>query len=253
MISDSNNEQQTEQTEQISENSQPVNTEEAQAYQSTDQNSRQDSETRNFVELRKKYEREQQEKRELQRKHEEALRIIQEGEAASKSKKDESNSWNFGEDEDLAEMKDLKKVAQELERQKKEFEEYKKKSIQYTAEARLRAQFPDLEKVCSQDNLDRLSKEDPDLYTSLQYNPDIYSQYSAAYRAIKRYGIYQEDNYESDRQKAQENANKPRPLTSVSPQQGNSPLTKANAFADGLTDELKRQLWKETQECSKKS
>jgi hypothetical protein len=36
-------------------------------------------------------------------------------------------------------------------------------------------------------------------------------------------------------------------MASISPQQGDSPLTKANAFANGeLTPELKAQLWKET-------
>ena len=62
-------------------------------------------------------------------------------------------------------------------------------------------------------------------------------------------GIYREDNYSKDRDKAQSNASKPKPLASVSPQQGDSPLSRANAFANGLTDELKSQLRKEMEQA----
>ncbi len=46
----------------------------------------------------------------------------------------------------------------------------------------------------------------------------------------------------------QKNASKPKPLASVNPQQGDSPLSRANAFANGLTEELKDQLRKEMSE-----
>jgi len=49
----------------------------------------------------------------------------------------------------------------------------------------------------------------------------------------------------------QANTAKPRPLTSVSPQSGESPLSRANAFAEGLTPELKKNLFKEMQEAKK--
>ena len=56
---------------------------------------------------------------------------------------------------------------------------------------------------------------------------------------------------EADKRKAQENSAKPRPMASVSPQQGESPLSHANAFANGLTPELQKQLWKEMQDAKK--
>ena len=59
------------------------------------------------------------------------------------------------------------------------------------------------------------------------------------------------DNYKTDRELAQKNASKPKPLASVSPQQGDSPLSRANAFANGLTNELKAQLRKEMEEARK--
>jgi hypothetical protein len=45
---------------------------------------------------------------------------------------------------------------------------------------------------------------------------------------------------------AHKNASKPKPLASVSPQQADSPLSKANAFANmPLSKEVKNQLHKE--------
>lgn len=238
------------QEEQVTENVESVNQEGVQAAETSH-----DDKDRNIYEMRKRLEQEQREKEELQRKHDEAMRLMQQAEAQKQGppKPEPEDDWNFGEDEDLAEVKHLKKMAAALKKQQKEFEEYKQRSTASTAEARLRAQFPDLEKVVSQENQNRLAKEDPELYQSLLHNPDPYSQYAAAYRAIKRYGIYKEDKYVKEKQKAQENTNKPRPLTSVSPQQGDSPLSRANAFANGLTEDLKKQLWKEMQESSKRS
>ena len=49
-----------------------------------------------------------------------------------------------------------------------------------------------------------------------------------------------------DREQAQRNMAKPRPLASVAASQGNdSPLQRANAFANGLTEELRSQLHRE--------
>ena len=62
---------------------------------------------------------------------------------------------------------------------------------------------------------------------------------------IKQMGVYKEDKFSQDRARAEVNAGKPRPLTSMSPQQGDGPLSKANAFDNGLTDELKESLLKE--------
>ena len=62
---------------------------------------------------------------------------------------------------------------------------------------------------------------------------------------MKKFGIYREDPHSEDRIRALRNTQKPKPITSVSPQQGDSPLSKANAFANGLTEDLKAQLRKE--------
>jgi hypothetical protein len=114
-----------------------------------------------------------------------------------------------------------------------------------TIESRLRAQFPDFDAVVNNDTISRLRTEDPELAESIHYNPNLYSKAVAVYKAIKKNNIYQPDTYQKEREQAQTNAHKPRSTQSISPQQGDTPLSRANAFSEGLTEELKAQLRKE--------
>lgn len=123
---------------------------------------------------------------------------------------------------------------------------------QYSAEARLKSQYPDFDKVVTQENIEMLRDQFPELAATIsRSSSDTYSKAASAYTMIKRLGIAPDETLEQSRTTATNNAHKPRPLSSMSPQQGNSPLTKANAFANGLTDELKSSLWKEMKEARK--
>ena len=68
---------------------------------------------------------------------------------------------------------------------------------------------------------------------------------------LKKFGVYQETGISPEKELSQKNLAKPRPVASVSPQQGDSPLSRANAFANGLTKEVKDQMWKDTQNARK--
>lgn len=200
---------------------------------------------KNFAELRDARERAERERDELRYR----LQQIE----MSKNQESIKEDFNItGNDDDLVEVKHLKAIAKRQKEFESQVKQYQQQYTQMTAEARLKSSYSDLEKVVTEDNIRKLKDQDPDLVASLQCNPDTYSRYSAAYKAIKRLGIYQEDSFEQDKQKAQYNANKPRPLTSVSPQQGQGPLSRVNAFANGLTPELKAQLIKEMQDARKK-
>lgn len=157
---------------------------------------------------------------------------------------DEDYDLGIGE-EDLVEGKHLGKVAKEIKALKKELAQYKQTSTAATAETRLKSRYSDFDKVVSKENVEALVRDYPELGDTLRSNTDLYSQACSAYTMIKKMGIYKEDTYAGDRATAEQNAAKPRPLASVSPQQGEGPLTRANAFANGLTPELKAQLRKE--------
>lgn len=157
---------------------------------------------------------------------------------------------NLG-DDDIAEGKHLRQFEKKVKDLEKKLQSYEQKSTTSNAEMRLKTQYPDIEKVVTQDNLKTLQEVDPDLFMSLQYNPDVYSKGSLAYRQIKSLGIYKEDKFVQQKDQVTHNMNKPRPANSLSPQQGESPLSHANAFANGLTPELKKKLYKEMLDSSK--
>jgi len=145
----------------------------------------------------------------------------------------------------LVEGKDAKKLVNKIRFIEKQLKNYQSQTQSSAVEAKIRNQFPDFEKVVSQENVAILNEQYPELAASLRDTKDMYSKAASAYTVIKNFGIHKEDVYSNDRAKAVINSKKPRPLASVSPQQGDSPLSKANAFANGMTDELKEQLRRE--------
>ena len=189
-------------------------------------------------------------KERAERERDEAIKRAQDLEARYASPRndqpvpDNSSDITLGNDE-LAEGKHLKAVVNEVNKLKNELKQYQSQSASSLVEARLKMEYPDIEKVVSKENIEILSMQYPDLADTINSSPDLYKKAVSAYTLIKKLGIQPEDNYQEDRARAQVNAAKPRPLTSVNPQQGDSPLSHANAFANGLTDELKSQLLKE--------
>ena len=193
---------------------------------------------RNFRALREAKER-------AERERDEALRIITQVQThknnASLEEEDDSDI-NIN-PENLNELKPLEKKIKKLENQIKQ---YQSQSTVAATEARIKAQYPDFDNVVSQNNLAQLSSQYPEIANAIGTSSDLYSQAVSAYTIIKKLGISAEDDtYAKDREREKVNAAKPRPLASVSPQQGESPLSRANAFAEGLTEDLKKQLHRE--------
>ncbi len=152
----------------------------------------------------------------------------------------------------LVEGKHLKKYDKQFRDMQEKLKSYEQQSSINNIDLRLKAKYPDLDKVVSQENLLALRQDYPELAATLNANSDLYSKAVSAYTLIKKLGLDVEDTYEEDRIRAQKNAAKPRPLASVAPQQSESPLTHANAFANGLTDTLKEQLRKEMYDARNK-
>jgi len=153
-------------------------------------------------------------------------------------------------DEDFVEGKHLKK---EIDAINKQMKNYQQQQMQATDESRLKQVYTDFDKVVNQENLNKLKEMDPDTAETIAMsNASLYTRGAAAYKRIKELNLIVEDNHAVDREKAHANVAKPRPMNSVSPQQGDSPLSMANAFSNGLTPDLKKQLWKEMQDAAKR-
>lgn len=181
----------------------------------------------NFAAMRQQME-------QLQRERDEALRKLE----------DKDGYIELAPDE-IAEGKHLTKVQRQIKQLQEDINKYKQQTIQATTEARIKAQFNDFDSVVTTETIEQLQNNYPELATTLQTAPDLYTQAVSAYTLIKKLGIVPESAYESERQRVYTNTSKPRPSNAVSPQHGESPLSKANAFAGGLTEDLQKELWKE--------
>ena len=154
-------------------------------------------------------------------------------------------------DDDLVEGKHLSKFQKKIKRLEDQIKNYERQSQEASTESRLKSHYNDFDKVVNTDNISLLREQYPEIADSIASNPNLYNKAVAAYTMIKKLGIAPDDHYSNDRAIAQKNATKPKPLASVNAQQGDSPLSRANAFANGLTDDLKAQLRKEMEEARK--
>lgn len=207
---------------------------------------------RNFKALREKAEKAERERDELIRRLQESENIQSRKQANAPSIPDLPEDTDFIiNPDDLAEGKHLVKLQKQIKQMQADMQHYKQQASVMTTEQRIKSEMPDYEKVVNDENIALLKTMEPELADSIGSNPDFYSKAKAVYRAMKRLGIHNDDTFQHEKALVQKNAAKPRPLTSVSPQQGDTPLSRANAFANGLTDDLKEQLLKEMYEARK--
>lgn len=165
---------------------------------------------------------------------------------------EEDYSINIGSD-DLVEGKHIakmdKKVQKELNELKKQLQSYQQQTATMTTKARLQAQFPDFEQTVNADNIALLREMEPEVAQILDQSTDLYNSGVTAYKMIKKLTV--PDSHQHEKAVAQRNAAKPKPLASISPQTADSPLSRVNAFSEGLTDDLKKQLYREMIEAAK--
>jgi hypothetical protein len=197
------------------------------------------------------------------RERDEALQRLQEYERRYESRPQPTSAHDESDDIDieaLLNVKDdelvegrhvqsLKKTIKTLAARQKTLEQ---QSQSNSAEVRLRSQYNDFDKVMTLQNIQTFSAAYPELAKTINASSSLYDKASSAYTLIKRFGIYDDQPFAADKTRAIENISKPKPLSSISPQQGDTPLSRANAFANGLTEELKAQLRAEMAAASKK-
>lgn len=184
-------------------------------------------------------------KKRVERERDEAIRLLRERETAKPKevKEDVDLSPN-----DLVEWRHVEAKIKNLEER---LEKVNQNSTQTAIETRLKSQYPDIETVVSRENLERLRDLYPEEAEAIDSIGNLYHKAVMARTIIKNLGIQKEKDYKAEVQRAQANASKPKPSNSIAPQSSDSPLTKANAFAGGLTDELKKQLLREMSEARK--
>jgi len=199
---------------------------------------------KNFREMREKVYK-------LERERDEALRYAQQFQQPQQQQAPQEDDDLQLKPDDLAEGKHLSKVQKRIKALENQLRQSEERTAQMTTEARLKAQFPDFDKVVSRENVDIFRDMEPEVFATVSSSNDLYSKAVTAYKMIKKLGIGEPDLYQKDRDIAQRNAAKPKPVASLSPQQGETPMSRANAFAEGLTPDLRKQLLKEMTEAKK--
>jgi len=197
------------------------------------------SSARNFRQLREKAER-------AERERDEAMQYIRTMQAQQQKPKDEDDDLA---DDDLVERKHVDRI---VDKKIRKYEEQLQQYSMMQQEQQVLNQCKDYYAIVNDDAIAMLREQEPDIAATLAANPDLKSKAIATYNIIKKLGLNNAaaaaQPYSQDIERIQKNAAKPKPLASVNPQQGDSPLSRANAFANGLTEELKDQLRKEMSE-----
>ncbi len=152
-------------------------------------------------------------------------------------------------DDEITEGRHLKALRKEVSRLNEAVAKSNAEREKLAAEARLRAEYPDIFKVVTDENLKELAKLKPAVARTIMTSTDQYAQYATAYDLIKTYGIGKEDPYADNKERAQKNMAKPKTSALVAPRQGESTLAEADRFSRGLTPELKDQLLREMNEA----
>lgn len=197
-----------------------------------------DAQERNWREMRKKVERLEKEAEELRQ---------QQLQKQSEPDIDPDEFLTYGQLQKIKQEEEAKRAKQEQERLAKEREAQIERE-KMEAPQKLKSQYKDFSDIVTQENINKLVKEDPEIAQSLEvYNDKPYIQGKLAYEIIKaRYGQPRYDEYTE--KKIQDNLSQPTPSSAIKRSQA---LSSADAFANGLTPELKEQLWKEMEEYAK--
>lgn len=123
------------------------------------------------------------------------------------------------------------------------------RELQRHKEEILRLRYPDLDQVLSNENLEIFEQQEPELaetLTALQGDP--IKMRIAAYKMIKK-TLVKDTPPSMEKQKAESNSKKPVSIQSVGK---GSAIGTISAFENGLTPELKKQLYKEMQNAIKR-
>lgn len=221
----------------------------------------------NFASLRNKAEQLEYERNEAYRQIElerkqneqrlEALRLELLSQSENKKQEIEEDETDYDPD-GYANNRKIQKIEKKYSKKTSDIEQklarLEAENAALTTKSMLRNKYSDWDSIVNSENLAKLSREFPQLGKTLDSTNDMYAAGESAYLMIKKFGITQDepDNYDEEKAIIQKNAKKPRTIASLNLQQGESPLSKANIFAAGMTKDLEKQLWKEMQEARDK-
>jgi len=129
----------------------------------------------------------------------------------------------------------------------KKMAEYEAMRRKEEAPQRIKSKFQDFDSVVTEDNVKQLRALEPDVADALSLIGDEEAKAVAAYKYIKAF-VPQAAEATASKQRIQENANQPKSLSAAA---GVSPLSQAGSFENGLTPDIKKQLYAEMESCAR--
>lgn len=185
---------------------------------------------------------------ELERRSEEQDELIRRLQSQRTSPPSEDDLSKLS-DDDIVTAKQARSLAEKMARQVAE--ETIRQREASTVDERLKARFPDYESVVTQENVEILKQQDPELAMSLYaLAQDPYAQAVAAYKMLKRQVGTDMAKQHPSKAKALENAKKPVSVQAVGK---NSAIGNVSRFENGLTPELRKELYQEMQQAIKRA
>lgn len=150
-------------------------------------------------------------------------------------------------EDDILTLAQARKLAAKMARQTAETVLRERDAL--TVDDRLQAKFPDFRSTVTRENIEILKETKPRLAESLlKFADDPFQQSELAYEYIKAYVPQRDESMTKDKRKAEVNSKKPLSVQAVGKQ---SAIGQAHQFENGLTPELKSQMWKEMQQIKK--
>lgn len=220
---------------QASNEQEVVQPDQSESSESQAHSSQESDKDRNFRELRESKRQVEMELRELREQMESFRRsqMPQQQEAAEPELSDD----------DLVEGKHLKRYIKRLEQRLEQ-------QAQASVPDRLRTKFSDFDQVVTPENIEKLKQAEPEMYATLIAGNDLYTKGVSAYKALRNFGIVKGDSYVAEKEHVQKNSSRPMSTQAI---KGQGALHEANAFAKGLTPDLRKQLYQEMVNSSRGS
>lgn len=188
---------------------------------------------RNFKMLREQAEAVARENQELKRRLE------------SQVKPDKRTNPN---DDDLIDGKLYNYQQEYIDRKLKEVDTKIQQNQMIMTENLIRSQCPDFDNVVTEENLAKLTKQHPEIAATINSSQDFKSKAISAYKLIKKLDIYNTQT-NRDKELIAQNSAKPKPSNALPKTE--SDLSRANAFATGMTDAEKEARYKQALEWSR--
>lgn len=145
-------------------------------------------------------------------------------------------------DDALIEGRHLKRYLKTFQEELKQTKEALSGYGSYTAEQRLRAKYPEIDNIVTQENIKRLSEEKPSLYRSIMASQDLYDKGEAMCDAIRAFiDLKKVDDYSDQDKRLEANKSKPRSSALAGAPSQETPLARYGEYDRRVLSEQDKQ------------